>query len=67
MLPMFQPEQRLCVCKTENYYFEVRGPHVGCYCSGCNGWIQWVKQDALSEKEAASVRPQPKDTQESLF
>lgn len=36
-------------CKTKNgeYYLRANGPHYGLYCSKCDKWVKWVKQDDM--------------------
>lgn len=36
-------------CKTKNgeYYLRENGPHYGLYCSKCDKWVKWVKQDDM--------------------
>lgn len=59
-------EQVHCPRCGENHigYLNQRGPHIGLYCTGCDGWIKWL---SAAEKKQINLERAQKDFEEPIY
>jgi hypothetical protein len=45
-------------CGKEEFYYMIKGDHIGMFCDNCNAWLDWVKK---TPEVLANLRDPPKN------